>query len=194
MDGILGLPVESAGGFYWSLVQSGALPKPEFSWYMEPHSTHGSELTLGGVDGGKYRNGITYVPVLDFGAWLVEVAAVYVDSKTILNKTAPGNPPLQTGVARVDTGTAFMQTPDAETAASIYAQISPEIYQIDTIGSWGAACTVIDRVKKDVTFLVGPAGGTQLNMTVPMDFFNAGPYPGKPGICQAVFNSGHGSR
>ena len=199
VDGILGLPAEQPGTFYWNLVNSGQLPSPEFSWYIEPHSSHGSEMTLGGIDKGKFRGSITTIPLSSIAAyfktWLMDIPAVYVEGHRIVNTTAPGQPPLHLASANLDGGTAFMQTPDHETAQLLYALISPEIYPIDAaIGTWGAACDVVDRVKKDVTFTFGTDGKQQMNVTMPKDSFNAGPYPGNPSLCQTIFNSGHGGR
>jgi len=76
--------------------------------------------------------------------------------------------------------------PDVATATDLYSQISSEIVQLDGIGSWGAKCEIVDKVAADFTFTLGQ--GEQLfNATVPKEFFNLGPFPGMPGICQAVF-------
>ncbi|KAH8903387.1 acid protease [Coniochaeta sp. PMI_546] len=196
-DGILGMGIESATNhsFYWYLVNSGQLPGPEFSFYIEPREVHGSEITLGGVDKGKYKGDIDYVPLSPIStdyrvmSWVLELPALYVDGKRVVNTTDPGKgSPLPYAEAKLDTGTSFMGCPNNETARDIYAAISPLIYEIDpALGIWGAACNIIDRVAKDVTFTFGTVGGKQLNMTVPKENFNAGPLPGNPSLCQAIY-------
>jgi hypothetical protein len=196
MDGILGLSIETPGNFsfYWYLVHSGQLPAPEYSWYMEPGQRRGSQLTLGGTDRSKYRGEITYLDLnveisQAISSWVMDLPAIYIDGKVVVNTTAPGNPPLPFAEMLLDGGTSFMGAPNYETARDLYAQISPLITQIDPAGAWGAPCDIIDGLAKDVTFLFGTPGQTQLNMTVPKEFFNAGPYPGLPGICQAIYNN-----
>ncbi|OIW26654.1 acid protease [Coniochaeta ligniaria NRRL 30616] len=196
-DGLLGLTIEAAGdiNFYWYLVHSGQLPGPEFAFYIEPREVHGSELTLGGVDKSKYKGDINYMPFSPIASdyrvmsWVLELPALYVDGKRVVNTTDPGKgSPLPYAEAKLDSGTSFMGCPNNETARDIYALISPLIYELDPVlGIWGADCHTIDRVAKDVTFTFGPVGGKQINMTVPKENFNAGPLPDNPSLCQGIY-------
>ncbi|EON96397.1 putative acid protease protein [Phaeoacremonium minimum UCRPA7] len=80
-------------------------------------------------------------------------------------------------------------TPDYNTTRDLYAQIDDRFVQIDPLGAWGAPCRKMDTIAKDITITFGPSSGTRLNVTIPKRFFNLGPYPGKPGFCQAVFSN-----
>ncbi|KAK3346861.1 aspartic peptidase domain-containing protein [Lasiosphaeria hispida] len=207
-DGILGLgsaPTSSFDGtstfstLYWSLVSSRQLPGPEFSFSYLPGQLQGSQLTLGGVDKSRLEGGVKTVKLEAelteaTQSWVVGVKGVKVRGKRV--ERCAG----QAGVALVDTGTAFVMTPDLETARDIYAEISGEIHPIDELGSWGAACNTLDRVARDVTFVVGGGNATaaaaadgrdgggafEADITIPKRFFNLGEYPGRPGVCQAV--------
>jgi len=193
MDGILGFsPLnlthfsETGQGttFFWSLVQSGAVPSPVFAIQLNSgDEANGGELTLGGVDNTKYEGELSYVDfdmaILSLALeWFIDTPAIYVGDKQVT--TAPG-------LALLDTGTAYIMTPDNATAAALYAAISPEIVQIDPAGAWGAPCDTLAGIKaENIQFTIGPAGQTK-NLTLPAGSFNLGEYPGKPGICQAVF-------
>jgi hypothetical protein len=199
-DGILGMPIEQQqgnGSFYWYLVQSGQLPGPEFGVYIEPRKVNGDEITLGGVDEAKFRGDINYLPLSPISTdprvqgWVLDLPAVYVDGKRLVNSTEPGKgQPIPFGEVKLDLGGAFIAVPNNETAVDIYSQISPLIYAIDPLlGIWGAPCNVIDSLAKDLTFTFGADGGKQVNMTVPKENFNAGPLPPPydSSLCQAIY-------
>jgi cathepsin D len=194
MDGIFGLSIVNGNSYWWeTIVNSGQVPSPEFSFFMLPGIKYGSELTLGGRDPTKFKGPVTDIDLnrnisLGYHAWIMDLPAVYIDGKRVTNKTAPGTPPLPYGLANMDSATASIVAPDYETARDLYAQISPEIYQIDPVGAWGAKCDVVNRVAKAVTFTFGETGKQQINLTMPASAFNAGPYPGQErnNICQSI--------
>ncbi|KAK0725489.1 aspartic peptidase domain-containing protein [Lasiosphaeris hirsuta] len=202
-DGIIGLGSAPASSFdgtstfstlYWGLVSSRQLPGPEFSFSYLPGQPQGSQLTLGGVDKNRFEGEVRTVRLdaeltAATQSWVVGVRGVRIQGKG-----AESYGVRMVGVALVDTGTAFIMTPDFETARDIYAKISGEIRPIDELGSWGAACSTLDRMARDVTFVVGGGntngtyggGSAEADVTVPKRFFNLGEYPGKPGVCQAM--------
>lgn len=144
---------------------------------------------LGGTDPSKYTGKLTTIPlsstINNIGAWVLDNPAAYIDGAPILN-SSNSNQPVGNGIILFDTGTPFLMTPDLPTATDLYAQISPDIYMLDDLGSWGANCSILDAVAVEFTFTVGPPGG-ELNITLPKNQFNLGPYPGLDGVCQAVF-------
>lgn len=188
VDGIMGLGAPNVTGigqtpWYWNLYYSGQLASPVFAWYTPAGDINGAELTLGGIDDTKYEGEIPYTKLESSrGGYSLRQSGLYINDK-ILSKT---------GTAILDTGTAFMQTPDYQTAKKLYAAISPNITQIDKAGAWGAPCEDIDALAPEFTFTFGPVGGA-LNLTIPKSAFNLGEYPGQPGICQALFNNPLGS-
>ncbi|KAJ5594213.1 uncharacterized protein N7459_000421 [Penicillium hispanicum] len=205
MDGILGMGVaplsnDSILPTFWSWYYSGLLPEPVFSFYMIPSSTKGAEVTLGGIDHSKYTGPITSVGLNKeisalSEAFVMDLQTLYINGKQALTrgnyttgivggKTAP----FRAGLSALDTGTAFLQAPDQQSAADIYRQISPRIKQIDAAGAWGAPCSVLDAVAPVLTFTVGRESQS-FNLTLPRSLFNLGEYPGKPGVCQAAFNN-----
>lgn len=107
----------------------------------------------------------------------------------------PSSPYPQSLVQVLDSGTSFLMAPDNATAAALYAQVSSKIRQIDALGTWGCACDDMDVLvasgAAELTFLLGPGGDSQqqLNVTVPSRVLNLGPYPGLPGVCQAVLSN-----
>ncbi|KUI66223.1 Gastricsin [Cytospora mali] len=184
--------------WYWHLVDDGQLDSPLYSFYIPPGDIHGGEVTLGGVDESKVDGDIIYMN-LDveltnaYSAYVVDQLAMYSDGTLLTNTSANGTEtPLPFAYAVLDTGTAFMQTPDYATAKNIYAQISPKITQIDVAGAWGAPCAEMEKFAPDLTFTFGNSS-LALNVTIPKEYFNLGEYPGQPGICQAVFNNPYGS-
>lgn len=184
----MGLP-EGGESWYWHLVDSGQLDSPYYSFYLPAGDIDGGEVTLGGIDETKYEGDLTWtgcdkVATKAFGAYILDQTAIYSDGDLLTNGTAA----MPTGWAILDTGTAFMQTPDYATAANIYAQISANITQIDPAGAWGAPCDELDAVAPDLTFTLGKAAQA-VNVTIPRASFNLGEYPGQPGICQALFNN-----
>lgn len=202
ISGIMGMSLPQSGGdvksWYWTLVDDGQLDSPVYSFYIPPGDIHGGEVTLGGVDESKVEGDIVYLDldpeVTDiYSAYSLDQYAIYSNGKALTNTSSNGtDTPLPFGWAVLDTGTAFMQTPDYATAKNIYAQISPKIYQIDEAGAWGAPCSEMKRLAPDLTFTLGTAEGA-LNLTIPKEYFSLGEYPNQPGICQALFNNPYGS-
>ncbi|KAK5661810.1 hypothetical protein OQA88_9912 [Cercophora sp. LCS_1] len=218
-DGLIGLgsaAVSSWDGtntfntWFWELVNTNRIPTPAFGIEYKPGQLTGSKITLGGADRRAYTGMIKTVP-LDAQlteltqSWVVDVVSVRVQQQhgsggggggVVIPPTVTGNGTIPPGVALLDTGTAFIMTPDFETARTLYAKISAEIVPIDTLGSWGAPCATLDRVKRDVVIEVGNnkrgrngggGGGGVVDVVVKKEFMNVGEYPGLPGICQAVF-------
>jgi hypothetical protein len=195
MDGLLGLsPVDvsrlstntfNASTFFWQLATSRQVD-PVFSLHLRTGSGdigNGGELTLGGTDQSQYQGEISYIPlnataVALGGEWFVDQAAMFVNGVAVKSDSTAG-------IALLDTGTAFIETPDNATAAAIYAQISPEIRQIDPLGAWGAPCDVLKKLEPQLTFTIGSGSGT-VNVTVDRNSFNLGPYAGRDGTCQTV--------
>ncbi|KAK4161883.1 aspartic peptidase domain-containing protein [Cladorrhinum sp. PSN259] len=100
----------------------------------------------------------------------------------VVNVTWEGQPDTK-AVALLDTGAAIVSTPDVETARQLYARMDAGFRQIDELGSWGVECEVMERVKRDVRFVLGNG----VEVLVMKEFINVGEYPGLPGICQGVF-------
>lgn len=192
IDGIMGMSLPSSVGgqsWYWNLVESGQLDSPFVGFYIPPGDITGGQVTLGGYDETKYEGDLVWVdaPAIIsklFGSYVLDQYAMYSNGKLLTN----GSSAFSTGYAILDTGTAFMQTPDYQTAANIYAQISPKIAQIDPAGAWGAPCAELESVAPELTFTLGAASGA-VNVTIPREAFNLGEYPGLTGICQALFNN-----
>ncbi|KAH6988095.1 aspartic peptidase domain-containing protein [Ilyonectria sp. MPI-CAGE-AT-0026] len=200
IDGIFGLSPPGSSFFsaalnktsnttFWTLVSSGQVPEPFFSLYLNAGANSASgELTLGGIDSSKYDGDITYVDFNEtitglVGEWFIDQPTFYVNSATVNNsKTDEAFPG---AVTLLDTGTAYIMTPDYQTAKDIYATISPEIKQLDKQGVWGADCAVMEKLAPELTFTVG-AGDKLVNLTMPKDSFNLGEHDAHPGKCQAV--------
>lgn len=187
----MGLP-EGGQSWYWNLVDSGQLDSPYYSFYIPGGDIEGGEVTLGGIDESKFEGDLAWTK-LDtvaselFGAYILDQTAMYADGQLLGNGSAGALP---TGWAILDTGTAFMQTPDYQTAANLYAQISANITQIDAAGAWGAPCDELDAVAPELTFTLGKSAAQgAVNVTIPRESFNLGEYPGLSGICQALFNN-----
>lgn len=197
ISGIMGMSLPNSAGrypsWYWSLVNSGQLDSALYSFYTPPGDIEGGQVTLGGVDNSKVKGAITYTS-LDtsatngLSAYVVDQFAVYSNGKALKTSASSSAAPLPRGLAILDTGTAFMQAPDYTTAKNIYAQISPNITQIDPAGAWGAPCAQMEQFAPDLTFNLGTTAKA-LNVTIPRKYFSLGEYPGQPGICQAVFNN-----
>jgi hypothetical protein len=202
MDGIFGVayvqdPVTPAPTWWGSILNSGQVASAEISFYAVPHQPHFSELTLGGRDPTKFHGPVTALDMdkassQSYGAYIIDLPAVYIDGKRVTNKTAPGKPPLPAGSANLDYGTSAIVAPSYEAARDLYAQISPKIYELDPLGAWGAPCDILGSLGKDIVFTLGSTGKLQRNMTLAKEDFNVGPYPGLNGICQAaVTHPGH---
>lgn len=127
IDGIMGMSLpESGNSWYWNLVDSGQLESPFVSFYIPPGDINGGEVTLGGYDDTKFEGDLVWTDAASvysklFGSYVLDQYAMYSNGSLLNNGTSA----LPTGLAILDTGTAFMQTPDYQTAANIYAQISP---------------------------------------------------------------------
>lgn len=174
---------------FWSMYYAGLLPEPLFSLYLNSGEDSASgELTLGGVDSSKYTGDITWV---DFNStivaltseWYIDNPSFFINGQTVLNsktnETFPG------AVTLLDSGTSYILAPDYQTAKDLYASISPEIKQLDALGTWGADCAVMEKLAPELTFTVG-AGNRLVNLTVPRDAFNLGESQTHKGKCQGV--------
>lgn len=189
----MGIKGVSSTSWYWELVADGQLDSPYYSFYLPAGNITGGEVTLGGIDDTKYTGDIQWtncptVATETFEAYILDQFAIYSDGALLNNGSS--DVPMPEGWAILDTGTAFMQTPDYETAKNIYAQISPNITQIDAAGAWGAPCDELAAIAPDLTFtLGGTSAANAVNVTIPKESFNLGEYPGLDGICQAIFNN-----
>lgn len=200
ISGVMGMsiwdPSTNTTPWYWNLYQAGQLESPFFSFYIPPGDLDGGQVTLGGVDESKvdgdiYWTNISVDATPDIYTYLLDQSAIYANEEILY-----GNPPNNSAssnstsfsYAFLNTGAAFMQTPDYLTAKQLYSQISPWITQIDPAGAWGAPCDLMNFIAPDLTFTLGNQAQA-LNVTIPKRYFNLGEYPGQPGICQAVFNN-----
>lgn len=196
ISGIMGLgigdPSLNHSSWFSNLVEGGQVDSAVFSFYIPPGDLAGGQVTLGGVDESKVDGNIYWTSLSadatpDIFTYVLDQSAIYADGKMINGNSSNASEAL-TSYALLDTGTAFMQAPDYNTAKSLYAKISPFITQIDPAGAWGGPCSLIDTIAPDLTFTLG-SGSEAVNVTIPKKQFNLGEYPGKPGICQAVFNN-----
>ncbi|CAJ2512164.1 Uu.00g051790.m01.CDS01 [Anthostomella pinea] len=145
IDGIMGLsPMNVTDldepSFFWNLWKSGQLQSPVFSLYMPADNASGAEITLGDSDPDKYDGAITWVdldPVAfrKWNTWVFGQSAVYANGKLLSKWTGPTTSSPDGHSAILDTGTAFIQTPDFATASAIYAALSPQIRMIDPAGA-----------------------------------------------------------
>lgn len=198
ISGVMGMgildPSTNNTPWYWNLVQTGQLESPLFSFYIPPGDLDGGQVTLGGVDDSKVDGDIHWTNLSvdatpDIYTYLLDQSAIYIDGELLIgDSTNSSDTPTPFGYAFMNTGTAFMQTPDYLTAKRLYAKISPYIIQIDAAGAWGAPCIMMDSIAPDLTFTLGNQAEA-LNVTIPKKYFNLGEYPGAPGMCQAVFNN-----
>ncbi|KAK7741738.1 hypothetical protein SLS53_004801 [Cytospora paraplurivora] len=197
IDGILGLGIQdnSGLGLLWALHDERLLTNPVFGVYTPPGRATGGELTIGGVDDAKFEGQLTWLDLdplsLDHDSWAMDVQTIFISGKQLLvtSDDSGAKVPYPQSLSVLDTGTSFLMAPDYETARDIYAQISPKIYQIDPVGTWGALCSDMKTITPYLTFLLSYDGSKQLNVTIPSSSFNLGPYPGLEGICQAVINN-----
>lgn len=209
IDGVLGLSLNASSGpatFQWALYDAGLVDSGIFGMYMPSGQVTGGQLTLGGVDETKFEGDLTWVSLdhdlaSDHGQWVVDMQTIFVNGEqlqvfpefsTNSSSTNSGAYP-QSLVQVLDTGTSFIMAPDNATAAALYAQISPQIFQIDPVGTWGCSCEDMEAIVQsgtELSFLLGYNNkGQQLNLTLPSSVFNLGPYPGSPELCQAVVNN-----
>ncbi|CAK7211109.1 hypothetical protein SCUCBS95973_001019 [Sporothrix curviconia] len=217
IDGILGLPPSSNGAeltsiggsssditqdpmpYLWQLNATGKLANGVVFTVVLGEGNSGTDdggvLTLGAADSSLVKGGaagFTYEPWIDkfasVGAgWAVEQTGFSLSAK--INGGSSQISESTPSYAILDTGTAFIQAPDNQTAANIYASISSEIVPIDTVGSWGASCDTMEKLAAlgddlSITFRFG-----SINATLPAINFNQGAYPGLDNICQAAILS-----
>lgn len=199
----VGIKGISGSSWYWQLVEDGQLDSPYYSFYTPAGDLDGGEVTLGGIDTTKYQGDMAWTKLATvatelFESYVVDQLAIYSDGVLLHNGSSTATTTTTTampaGWAILDTGTAFMMTPDYQTAANVYAQISANITQIDAAGAWGAPCAELDAVAPELTFTLGSGSGSartadSVNVTIPRASFNLGEYPGLEGICQALFNN-----
>lgn len=197
IDGILGFPtqVNPDKGLEWALYEAGLLASPLFGLYTPPGQINGAQLTLGGLDDTKYDGEISFVDLdvltVSKPFWVMDIQTIFIDGEQ-LQVTTNGSASkvgYPQALSILDSGTAFLSAPEYSIARDIYATISPKIYQIDPVGSWGAPCSDLDAITSEVTFLFGYDGATQANVTIAGKSLNLGPYPGMDGICQAAINN-----
>lgn len=205
IDGVLGLSLNGSGTFQWALYEAGLVDSGIFGMYMPSGQVTGGQLTLGGVDETKFEGDLTWVSLnqdlaTDHGQWVVDMETIFVNGKQLqvpdpsANSSLTNSVPYPQSLVQVlDTGTSFIMAPDKATAAALYAQISPQIFQIDTVGTWGCSCEDMDIIVEsaaELSFLLGYSNeGQQFNLTLPSSVFNLGPYPGNPELCQAAVNN-----
>jgi hypothetical protein len=173
---------------FWSLAQSGQLPKPLFGLALNSGDSSPGVLNLGGIDDSKYEGSLAYAAfnasvTAMYGQWFMNTPGFFVNQKII--KNSADNKGFSAGISIVDIGTAYIQTPDKQTAKDIYAAISPEIKMLDNLGVWGAPCEIMEDLEPELIFTIGE-GDKLLNMTMPTDAFNLGEHPSHPGQCQGV--------
>lgn len=215
IDGVLGLSlaggtqlkIEDGGAapqsLPYALQQAGLLENDVFGMYMPSGQITGDQLTLGGVDETKFEGDLTWVSLNRTYApypkpqWNVNMQTIFINNQQLESpSTSPTDatvPFPQSLISILDIGFPTIIAPDLAAARTLYAPISPKIYQIDPNGAWGCPCAEMDAIiasGPDITFLLGfdDNGEQQLNVTIPSSVFNLGPYPGLDGICQAPVN------
>lgn len=213
VDGVLGLSLNGSGSFQWALYEAGLIDSGIFGMYIPPGQVTGGQLTLGGVDETKFEGNLTWISLdrnlaAEHEQWVVDMQTISINGKQLqvpdpsTTDSSPSKLPYPQSLVQVlDTGTSFIMAPDNATAAALYAQISPKIFQIDPVGTWGCSCEDMDNIVKsgvELTFLLGyndndnnnnNNDAQQYNLTLPSSVFNLGPYPDHPELCQAVVNN-----
>lgn len=205
IDGVLGLSLNGSGTLQWALYEAGLVDSGIFGMYMPSGQVTGGQLTLGGVDETKFVGDLTWMSLnqdlaAEHGQWVVNMQTIFVNGKQlqvpdlISNKSSTNTVPYPQSLVQVlDTGTSFIMAPDNATAAALYAQVSPKIFQIDPVGTWGCFCEDMDNIVDsgaELSFILGYDNkDQQYNLTLPSSVFNLGPYPGNPELCQAVVNN-----
>jgi hypothetical protein len=180
IEGIFGMGFSATSAlrtspFFLNLINQKKVKQPMFSLLMSPKSVGRAQLTLGGTDPSKYSGSINYLPVPSGPSWRIRFDAISVNGK------ATG---IRSQYAVADTGTSNMIAP-AKDARAIYALISPNIKMIDPRGAYGMPCSQIKGLNATITFTMGGR-----KYTIPSKELSVGPYPGKPGMCQTLINSG----
>lgn len=205
IDGVLGLSLNGSGSLQWALYEADLVDSGIFGMYMPSGQVTGGQLTLGGVDETKFEGDLTWMSLnhnlaAEHGQWVVDMQTIFVNGKQlqvsdlIPDKSSTNSVPYPQSLVQVlDTGTSFIMAPDNATAAALYAQISPKIFQIDPVGTWGCSCDDMESIVEsgaELSFLLGYDNeDQQYNLTLPSSVFNLGPYPGSPELCQAVVNN-----
>lgn len=206
IDGILGLGLNTSqeGQLQYALLDAGLLDSGIFGLYTPSGQISGGQLTLGGVDESKFEGDLVWVSldrelIVAHQQWVVGMQTILVNGQQLMvpesssnaSTSTPKVPYPKSIVQVLDSGTSFIMAPDNATAAALYAQVSPKIYQLDPVGTWGCACADMDAIAAsgaaELTFLLGYDGAVKAS--VPSGVFNLGPYPGMDGICQAVVNN-----
>lgn len=213
IDGVLGLGVlgSDPAALQWALLEAGVLGSGVYGLYLPSGQVSGGEMTLGGIDESKFAAGasLTWVPLdktlaAGHAQWVMDMQTIYVNgAQLLIDSSAVGDAtssstngssqmvPYPKSIIQVlDSGTSSIMAPSYPVAQALYAQISPKIYQIDPIGTWGAPCADLDDITADITFTIGTEGDQTLNVTIPSSVFNLGPYNSSlETICQAVVNN-----
>ena len=73
----------------------------------------------------------------------------------------------------------------ARDARENYAIISPDIKLLNPRGAYSIRCSKIKGLKATITFAIGGK-----KYSIPSQELGIGPFPGRPGICQTLINSG----
>lgn len=225
----LGINGSNPAALQWALLEAGVLDSGVYGLYLPSGEVSGGEITLGVVDESKFApdTNLTWVPLnqelaAEHTQWVMDMQTIYINGEQLLiNSTAvrgdPSSSPSSSSASTknstifmpypqsiiqvLDSGTSSIMAPSYAVAEALYAQISPKIYQIDPVGTWGAPCVDMDALDADITFTIGTAaaenqeGGESgpqqlLNVTIPSRVFNLGPYNSSlEDICQAVVNN-----
>ncbi|KAF3767327.1 hypothetical protein M406DRAFT_69482 [Cryphonectria parasitica EP155] len=207
IDGILGLGLNGTQpeSFQYALYNAALLSSGVFILYMPSGKFKGGQLVMGTKDTSKLEVETVWLSLnrelsATHSQWTMNMQTIFINGQQLVvhspNTTSSSSaktPYPQSLVQALDTGTSFIMAPDNATAAALYAQISPKIYQIDPVGTWGCSCKDMEAIVKsgaELTFLLGyDSDETQMNVTIPSSVFNLGPYPGTDDICQAVVNN-----
>merc|ERR1712087_83757 len=94
------ISVNSIPPFFQTAVATGAIKKPEFSFYLAEDAS-GSELTLGGSDPDKYTGEFTYTPGTVPGYWQFAMESLTIGGKSFATNIK----------AIADTGTSLLTAP-----------------------------------------------------------------------------------
>jgi hypothetical protein len=193
IDGIMGLgprgSSKSSQSFFWNLYDQGQLDAGVFSFWIPGDDVwiNDTELTLGGINPGRYYGPINYTNFETKGdSYSIALSNLYLNEKPLYDKAIYSKP----YIAVLDTATPFIQTPDYETAKALHASISPVITQVDPNGGWGAPCDFLyDMAYHLLPNMTFELGRPALNLTLPYFWYPLRAYPGLPeGICLTIFS------
>ncbi|KAF2717688.1 acid protease [Polychaeton citri CBS 116435] len=189
LDGVFGLGLPGSTGldldsnvtihhWLWTAAAAGEVPQPVYSLNLNEanRSVMEGELTLGGTDSSKYEGDIHKI---------VHTPNFYLNHQLVTNVSGQ---PLVSNYSVMDAGTAYIQAPDVASTEAIYSAISSDIVQIDALGAWGASCEKMATLQPILTFTFG-LGNQAINLTVPKENFNLGPYAKNSSYCQALILS-----